>query len=208
MIPFVAMKKMHNLCVRLCTCTESRLKVHIYIVYKIPTEELKVTVVWVVVCWPLLVIIHVHFHEHSGTHVAWVRLFWLLENYTLWFLLFKLHSMHNSLLVHNLTDYFYTTHIEVVLNVILVRMFCKHMHNHTVYYYQFCLLTVFPTVDPDIDLYHAVPVGGSVTLECGVKQGKLLECRVLWLLQRSLIINNFLLIWIIQMCVVWLCFWP
>ena len=35
------------------------------------------------------------------------------------------------------------------------------------------VVTVFPTAIPDIDLYYAVPVGGSVVLECGISQGAL-----------------------------------
>ena len=36
-------------------------------------------------------------------------------------------------------------------------------------------LAVFPTADPDIDLYHAVPVEGSAVLQCGVSQGALAD---------------------------------
>ena len=34
-------------------------------------------------------------------------------------------------------------------------------------------LAVFPTADTNIDLYYAVPVGGSVVLQCGISQGAL-----------------------------------
>ena len=34
-------------------------------------------------------------------------------------------------------------------------------------------LTVFPTADPTIDLYHVVSVGRSVVLQCGISQGAL-----------------------------------
>ena len=36
-------------------------------------------------------------------------------------------------------------------------------------------LAVFPTANPDIDLYYAVPVGGSVVMQCGISQGALGE---------------------------------
>ena len=36
-----------------------------------------------------------------------------------------------------------------------------------------CLLAIFLVVDTGVDLYHAVPVRGSVKQEGGVKQGKL-----------------------------------
>ena len=34
-------------------------------------------------------------------------------------------------------------------------------------------LAVYPTLDPDINLYYTVSVGASAVLQCGVSQGKL-----------------------------------